>query len=72
MGRSGDRYELDIPEFNWNVGADAMRQDAHTSPTARIKVMSWQVSGRGLGKPVLPGEYSTQEQGFFFEPKRWL
>jgi hypothetical protein len=36
MGRSGDRYELDIPEFNWNVGADAMRQDAHTSPTARI------------------------------------
>jgi hypothetical protein len=30
--------------------------------------MSWQVSGRGLGKPVLPGEYSTQEQGFFFEP----
>jgi hypothetical protein len=37
MGRSGDRYELDIPEFNWNVGADAMRQDAHTSTTARIE-----------------------------------
>jgi hypothetical protein len=37
MGRSGDWYKLDIPEFNWNVGADAMRQDAHTSTTARIE-----------------------------------
>jgi hypothetical protein len=38
MGRSGDWYKLDIPEFNWNVGADAMRQDAHTWTAERCLV----------------------------------
>jgi len=31
--------------------------------------MSWQISGNGLGTPVLPGEYGAIEGGFYFEPE---
>jgi hypothetical protein len=31
--------------------------------------MSWQVSGNGLGTPVLPGEFEAIGGNFYFEPE---